>query len=292
MTNYSRFSHHARRALTHAGILVHQFRHPRLDTGHLLVGIRLAKGSIGCSILEQMDFHVDQASVYLKSLTLPLEEALEHPPNDAALDACLDLAIDESTWLGHHYVGTEHLLLGITRTNVGNASDLLRLVGISPDQVRRRVRQALSEGLSEYSLQVVRRYVRLSELSRRVINAAEQLAVAFDHETVGIGHLLLVLLREKRSITATLLHAVALDESRVEQALRNREPAALDSIERILVMAVEYAQNWGDHYTGTEHLLLVITADPAGAGLLRQFNIAPEVLHRKVESYLRSRSRK
>lgn len=292
MASYSRFSHHARRAMTHAGMLVNQFRHPRMDTGHLLVGIRLTRGSIGCQILQHLDFQVDQASVYLKSLTLPLEDPVDNPPHDAALDACLDLAANESGWLGHHYVGTEHLLLGITRTNVGNASDLLRLVGISPDQLRRRVRQAVSEGLMEFSLQAVRRHARLSELSRRVINAAEQIAVALDHETVGIGHLLLVLLKEQRSITATLLRTVSLEERAIEFTLSQQNTAAMKSIEHILVDAVEYAQNWDNHYTGTEHLLLAVTLDPAGSALLRELNISPEVLQRKIESYLRTSLRR
>ena len=52
------------------------------------------------------------------------------------------LAEDESDWLGNHYIGTEHILLGITRTNVGNAVRLLKLVDITPEQVRRHVRHS------------------------------------------------------------------------------------------------------------------------------------------------------
>ena len=99
----------------------------------------------------------DVAEPELAMLTLPIGDILEHPPNDAALDIALDLASDESAWLGHHYIGTEHLLLGITRTNVGNAADLLHMLGVQPDTVRRKVRSVLQEGMTEFSLAFARR---------------------------------------------------------------------------------------------------------------------------------------
>jgi ATP-dependent Clp protease ATP-binding subunit ClpA len=288
MTNYSRYSHHARRALTHAGMLVVRYRHPRVDTGHLLVGVMLAKGSIGHAVLEELHLNAEHAAQHLEELTISGGEPLENPPNDAALDIALELAADESTWLGHHYIGTEHLLLGMTRTNLGNASDLLRLLNIAPEQVRNRVRRALNDGLTEFNLQLARRNARLSELSRRVINAAEQMAVAFDHPTVGLGHLLLVLLRERRSLASSLLHSYALDEVRVQDALDALDAAALVSLEDVLMRAVEQAQDMDSHYTGTEHLLLALTLDAAGADLLREFDILPEALRQAVERKLRS----
>ncbi len=288
MPSYSRFSHHARRALTHARLLVIRFQHPRIDTGHLLVGVMLTRGSLGYDVLQDFDFDSEQASVFLKSMTLPLEGPPDDPPNDAALDICLDLARNESDWLGHHYVGTEHLLLGITRTNVGNAADLLHYLGVLPDQLRRRVRQVVTEGASEYSLEIVRHDARLSELSRRIITAAEQLAVAQDHETVGLGHLLLVLKRERRSITSTLLDAVNMTEKQVIACLGRGDKTALISIEHIIVQAKEHAQNRGSHYTGSEHLLLAIALDSHGADLLRQLDIQPAVVARKVESQIRT----
>jgi len=291
MLGYSRFSHHAQRAMTHARLLVGQFRHPRMDTGHLLVGVMLTRGSIGSRVLAELELDPQVASVYLKSMTLPLDEPIESPPNDAALDICLDLAGDESKWLGHHYVGTEHLLLGITRTNVGNASDLLNYLGVASDLVRRRVKNALNAGAQEYNLELARHDARLSELSRRVINAAEQTAVSMDHEMVGVGHLLYVLARESRSVTSVLLEAAELDLRRLETILSDtNHPAmvyALTSLERILPLASEYAQDAGSHYTGTEHLLIALTIDEAGHALLDSLEVSPSVVRRKVESKLR-----
>jgi ATP-dependent Clp protease ATP-binding subunit ClpA len=289
MPSSSRYSHHARRALLHAGLLATRFKHPRVDTGHLLVGLLYTRGSIGYSVLDVLGLETEPAAAQLENLTLPLGEALEDPPNDAALDIALDLAADESAWLGHHYIGTEHLLLGITRTNVGNASDLLRGVGIAPEQVRHRVRKALSAGYSEEGLQRARRTAQLSELSRRVINAAEQMAVALDHPTVGLGHLLLVLLRERRSPTAALLARLDLDEARVNTLVEAQQPDALVSIETLLEDALEHARNLGSHYTGTEHLLLALATQESGAALIERGGVAPAALREALEDSLHQR---
>lgn len=278
MSSYNRYSHHALRALTHAGLLVRRFHHPRLDTGHLLVGVMLTKGSIGHRVLSELDLQPETAEQFLETLTLPLVKPSDSPPNDAALDIALELAADEARWLGHHYIGTEHLLLGITRTNVGNADDLLHLLGIPPDQLRRRVRVALSDGAQEFSMELLRRSARLSELSRRVINAAEQMAIALDHPTVGIGHLLSVLEQERRSGAAQLLKSCHLDDEAVRWFIEQADDDALFSIESVLMTAGEFAQDLGIHYTGTEHLLLALLSLEAGWQLLEKCGGDPNTL--------------
>lgn len=281
-----RHSHHAQRALTHARILVTRYQHPRMDTGHLLVGVMLTKGSIGYNILAEMNLSPDLAGEKLKSLTLPLEQPIDKPAHDAALDAALDLAADESMWLGHHYIGTEHFLLGITRTNVGNAVDLLSLLGVKSAQLRRRVRQVLQEGATEYNLSLARRDAHLSELSRRTINAAEQMAVAMDHPTVGAGHLLKVLISERRSLTSALLLENHLNGDTLQAMLEAQHENTLITLETVMLEAKEHAQNMGSHFTGTEHLLLAMAANDACALLLDECGASPEELRTTLESKL------
>lgn len=288
MSSFNRYSHHARRALTHAAMLVTRYHHPRVDTGHLLVGVILARGSSGHAILQELELQAAQAESFLKTLTVSLDEPVEVPQNDAALDIALELAADESSWLGHHYVGTDHLLLGITRTNLGNASDLLHLLGVPPEQVRNRVRRALKEGVTEYSLGLARRSARLSELSRRVINAAEQQAVALDHQTVGLGHLLLVLALESRSSISRILRDHSLSPERVRELLDAEDENALVNLEGVLIQAGEYAGDLGSHYTGTEHLLLALSTSDPGAKLLEGLDLSPETLRDILKQQLRA----
>lgn len=283
MTNTSRYSYHARRALTHAGLLTERYRHVLTDTGHLLVGVMLTDGSIGHQVLYDMHLEAAQAEPYLKALydTHNIPDHIPH--NTDAMKMTLDLAASEAQWLSHHYIGTEHLLLGITRANAGKASDLLRQMGSSPEYLRSRVRRALEEGASEMSLQMAKQIARLSELSRRVINAAEQQAVALDHPTVGIGHLLLVMSQETRSPIAAILIESGFDVNRLWQGLEDGDPALLVGIELILGQVRDLVEKMGSHYTGTEHLLLTLLADPAGEAVVRACGADPAYLRRKLQ---------
>jgi ATP-dependent Clp protease ATP-binding subunit ClpA len=290
MRSYSRYSHHARRALSHARALVNRYRHPQVDTGHVLVGVMLTDGSMGCKVLQEMGLSAARAEPHLRTLYPVLD--LPNVDDTDTLDHMLTLAESESEWLGHHYIGTEHLLLGITRTNVGNASMLLRLLNTSSEQLRRRVRRSLHEGVSELDLQFVKRSARLSELSRRVISAAEQMATSEEHTdsgTAGMGHLLLVLLLESRSPMSALLRTSGLDEARLREGLSSRDPALLVSIEGILNQALDPVERVGNpsYYTGTDQILFTLALDPEGAAVLHAYGVKVAQLLRRLKPDLR-----
>lgn len=287
MSRYQRYSHHARRALAHASQLAGRYQHPYNDTGHMLVGVILAEGSIGSAIMLELDLPPQVAEVYLKRLLPPAAEPVEQTAPDEAFAAALATSADEANWLGHHYIGTEHLLLGITRANVGYAPLLLRLVGITAEQIRRRVRRALHDGLTEFSLETARRNARLSELTRRVLIAAEQRAVALDHPTVGLGHLLAALLQEQRGITAGILEQSGLDIAQLLAGLEARDPVLLTSVENLLDAAPDQAGRLGSHYIGTDHLLLTMASIIPGIALLQRYGADPDKVQRLLNRQLR-----
>jgi ATP-dependent Clp protease ATP-binding subunit ClpC len=275
----STYSHHARRALTHANLLVQRYRHPFVDTGHLLVGVMLTEGSLGWQVMQAMGLNAAQAEPHLQAL-YPIMDMPGEASNADALNMTLELAASEAAWLSHHYIGTEHLLLGLTRSNAGNASALLRRLDTTPEYLRSRVRRALSEGTSEADLQMV----RLSELSRRVIYAAEQLAHSLGHADVGIGHLLLVMARESRSQTSPMLLACGLDETRLRDGLARGDALLLVSLDQILNQVRDLVERIGSHYTGTEHLLLALVYDPAGQAALHAYGVRLDVLEARLQA--------
>ena len=57
----------------------------------------------------------------------------------------LEFAVEEAQRMGHHYIGTEHLLLGLVRHNEGVAMDVLRKLGVTAEQIRRQTRRVLQE---------------------------------------------------------------------------------------------------------------------------------------------------
>jgi ATP-dependent Clp protease ATP-binding subunit ClpA len=254
----------------------------------LLVGVLLTEGSIGHEVLRELGLQADTALPHLGNLTLALAHPPEHVNHDAALDLALELAVDEALWLGHHYVGTEHLLLGITRTNLGNASDLLRLLNVSPEQVRRRVRREVKTGVREFTPEAVRRHARFSELSRRVLNAADELSISMDHQTIGIGHLMLALVSERRGQTTNLLLESGLDVGRVQRDLERQDAALLVSIEPLLNQALEISEQYSSHYTGTDHLLLALTTDAAAIALLRAYGANAETLAHAIDQQVKN----
>jgi ATP-dependent Clp protease ATP-binding subunit ClpA len=126
-------------------------------------------------------------------------------------------------------------------------------------------------------------YARLSELSRRVLNAAAQLAFSLDHANVGIGHLLLMMAQETRSPTSPMLLACGLDETRLRDGLAHGDDLLLVSIDPVLGQLRDLVEQAGSHYTGTEHLLLAIVHDPAGQAALHAYGVRLELLERQLQ---------
>ena len=286
MSAQHRYSHHARRALHHAADLASLYGHQQQDTAHLLVGVILTEGSLGSQILDIFDLPAPVARVYLKRLMTPHEGVSNPVPQSDAFKKALEQAADEADWLDSHYIGTEHLLLGITRDNQGNALDLMHLVDVTPEQIRRRARHMISDGNLEFSLETVRANAKLSELSRRVLNAAEQRAVYLDHPAVGIGHLLWALINERRGITSKFLHQAGLDKDALEHALDDYEQHLFISVEGALNEAINQATRLGSHYVGADHLLLALTLLTDGMTMLFRFQADPEKIKRLLTKHL------
>lgn len=129
-----------------------------------------------------------------------------------------------------------------------------------------------------------RQPARLSELSRRVLNAAAQLALSLDHPHVGVGHLLLMMALETRSPTSPMLLACGLDETRLREGLAQGDAALLVSINPLLGQLRDLVEQVGSHYTGTEHLLLALVHDPAGQAALLTCGVRLDLLERHLQA--------
>lgn len=286
MAGQHRYSHHSRRALQHTAQLAMEYGHAGQDTAHLLVAVMMSRGSLGAKVLEIYDLPVPVARVYLKRL-LPAQEDISKPSRTESLKQTIELAADEAESLGSHYIGTEHLLLAITRTNLGNAIDLLKLVEMTPEQLRRRLRHIISDGHAEWSLETIRANARLSELSRRVLNASEQLAIKFDHPVIGLGHLLMALSNERRGVTLDMLKQSGLDAERLKIEMSSSSRIVFVSLENVLEEAINQAGKYGSHYLGADHILLALTLNSEGISLLRRFGISVDKVQRLLQKRLK-----
>ncbi len=124
----------------------------------------------------------------------------------------LVFAQEEAQHLGHRWIGTEHLLLGLLREEQGIASKVLTQMGVSIDQVRRMVAEALGQ-----AEQLLASPIELAPRTKRVLELAMDEARRLGHNFIGTEHLLLGLAREGQGIAAGILEGIGLDLEKVRQ---------------------------------------------------------------------------
>ncbi|MEZ4667975.1 MAG: Clp protease N-terminal domain-containing protein [Anaerolineae bacterium] len=137
-----RFTARARRVLSLAQETAEDYKHNYIGTEHLLIGLLREEGGIAGRVLRDLGLEQRRVEGLVEELT---QAALQSRPTIAELSPgvkrVLELAVDEARRMGHHYIGTEHLLLGLVRQSEGVAIDVLKRLGISPEEVRRQTRR-------------------------------------------------------------------------------------------------------------------------------------------------------
>jgi ATP-dependent Clp protease ATP-binding subunit ClpC len=121
------------------------------------------------------------------------------------------LAQDEARDLGHDYIGTEHLLLGLLHDSSGTACQVLTRLQAPPDAVRAKVVELVEPGDK-----TLRGHVPFSRAAKKALELSLREALQLGHSYIGSGHLLLGLLREERGTAARVLAelGVLLDRAR------------------------------------------------------------------------------
>ena len=112
----------------------------------------------------------------------------------------LALAQDEAQRFNHNYIGTEHLLLGLTREADGIAGRVLSHLGVSLPRVRSTIESIIGRGAT-----MVVGEIGLTPRAKRVIELAVDEARRLNHRYIGTEHLLLGLVREGEGIAAGVL---------------------------------------------------------------------------------------
>jgi ATP-dependent Clp protease ATP-binding subunit ClpA len=264
----NRFNEQVQSALGEAEAIARRLRHGFIDTEHLLLSLMAGQDSLAGQVLFDMGLDPAQVEDYIRQLYQ------DYPPADgdqpllhaSAIDRALFLAAEEASWLGHDAIGTEHVILGLMRWQEGGAVEMLRAMGIAPGRVRRRMRQMQHAAHLEVGIDSFRRMTSFSELAHRILNGAIEEAARAGHGTVGVEHLLLVLCRDRRNVAGRVLRELGVDVGVVESLVAQLTFPA--SLAPVFEVAVAEAAWLGDHYLGTDHLLLAICQDPAGGRLL------------------------
>lgn len=127
-------------------------------------------------------------------------------------------AQDEAYALGHNYLGTEHILLGLLRVEDGMAAKALASVGIDYEAVRAAVERTVGRG--EGAISAGR--LPFTPLSKKTLELALRESLALKHNYIGTEHILLGLLRENEGVAAEIVADLGADAAEVRAALIGR----------------------------------------------------------------------
>jgi ATP-dependent Clp protease ATP-binding subunit ClpC len=127
----------------------------------------------------------------------------------------LSAANEEAARLSHHYVGTEHILLGLLQEGQGIGVTVLKNLGVDLDDLRMRAQSIVKKGRPENAALAERPF---TARARRVLNLAADEARTFGHTYIATEHILLGLLVEANGVAGQALNSfgVGADAARAE----------------------------------------------------------------------------
>ena len=144
---FSRFTDRARRVYVVAHDKARGLRHASIGTEHLLLGLLAEPDGVGAKVIQDLTSVSAQAFAQkaLAGILVGDAEPLASMPLSDQGKKALTEAMDEALSLGHNYVDTEHLLLGLLRVPDATATKLLAIAGVHYDNARKRVVARLEE---------------------------------------------------------------------------------------------------------------------------------------------------
>ena len=148
MSSMERFTQRARRVLSLAHQEAERMRQNYIGTEHLLLGLIREDGGVAGRVLRELGLEIERVQEIVERLTGTGSSPGGKLDLSPGTQQVLEYAVDEARRLGHHYIGTEHLLLGLVRYGEGVANDVLKKLGVTPEQIRRQTRRVLQESSS------------------------------------------------------------------------------------------------------------------------------------------------
>jgi ATP-dependent Clp protease ATP-binding subunit ClpC len=143
---FERFSDRARRVVVRAQEEARALNHDFIGTEHILLGLVGEGQGVAAKALESLGLSLETVRQRVEDAVPPGQYSRPgHIPFTPRAKRVLELSLSEAKLLGHRYVGTEHLLLGLLREGEGVAAQVLAALGADLDGVRERVIQLLAE---------------------------------------------------------------------------------------------------------------------------------------------------
>ena len=143
---FNKFTERARKVLSLAQEEAQRFNHNYIGTEHLLLGLVREGDGVAAKVLSNLGVELNQVRSAVESRVgrgdrIVLGDIGLTPRSKKVIE----LAVDEARRLNHHYVGTEHVLLGLAREGEGIAAGVLESLGVSLEKVRTQTIQVLNQ---------------------------------------------------------------------------------------------------------------------------------------------------
>jgi ATP-dependent Clp protease ATP-binding subunit ClpA len=196
MYPFEQFTERARAALTLAQQEAEAAHHSYIGTEHLLLGLLREEGGLARHVLNALGVELEPARAAIaKALGEPRIIVQQVVPT-SRVKQVIEISFEEARRMGHSFVGTEHLLLGILIEGHGVAAKVLQDMGVTVDGARMEIVRLVSEGGSEPAGQPptpVPHYTTALPMApdvRRLMQAASGLASGRSSTFVSLDHLL------------------------------------------------------------------------------------------------------
>ncbi len=149
-SRFEKFSERARRVLSLAQEEAQRFNHNYIGTEHILLGLVRETDGVAARVLSSLNVELSKVRSAVEFI---IGRGERPSPGDIGLTPrakkVIELAVDEARRLTHHYIGTEHLLIGIMREGEGVAAGVLESLGVSLDKVRAETTRILNQSVSQ-----------------------------------------------------------------------------------------------------------------------------------------------
>ncbi len=234
MVLFERFTERARQVVVLAQVEARTLKHDHIGTEHLLLGsVREDKG-VAARVLGSLDVTLERTrGEVVRIVGVGEYDASGHIPFTPVAKRVLEQALHEALVLGHNYIGTEHILLGLISLNEGPSVRILADMNITPDAIRAETLRLIGpgqpapaeEGPQPHAVSNAAEewfHVGPGSGARRLLMLAGARALADGRSLIEPTDVLLALTRDEE--TGPLLAQLGVDEAAVANALRRRRP--------------------------------------------------------------------
>ncbi|MFZ2603920.1 MAG: ATP-dependent Clp protease ATP-binding subunit [Candidatus Omnitrophota bacterium] len=146
---FNRFTERARKVIILAKEEARRFNHDYIGTEHILLGLIREGEGVAAAVLQKIGVSLESIRLEIEKLVQPgpATQIIGDIPFTPRAKKALELAAEEARSLGHNYIGTEHLLLGLIREGEGVASQVLLNLGLDLNAVRNEIMELLGSAL-------------------------------------------------------------------------------------------------------------------------------------------------